>query len=116
MGHCFRRPLLRILADHLIQYKLITFFYYTALDDIKEKVTPELFTLHICMNMVGNWQCDGWWYIICEQVKLVPDVYKRQGIGFVDGVKEGYEYTPAGRVSRTIDGNGNSVQLSLIHI
>ena len=41
-------------------------------DDIKEKVTPELFTLHICMNMVGNWQCDGWWYIICEQVKLVP--------------------------------------------
>lgn len=33
-----------------------------TLDDIKEKVTPELFTLHICMNMVGNWQCDGWWY------------------------------------------------------
>ena len=32
------------------------------------------------------------------------------GIGFVDGVKEGYEYTPAGQVSRTIDGNGNSVQ------
>ena len=27
------------------------------------------------------------------------------GIGFVDGVKEGYEYTPAGQVSRTIDGN-----------
>ena len=24
-----------------------------TLDDIKEKVTPELFTLHICMNMVG---------------------------------------------------------------
>lgn len=41
-------------------------------DDIKEKVSPELFTLHICMNMVGNWQCDGWWYIFCEQVKLVP--------------------------------------------
>ena len=39
------------------------------------------------------------------------------GIGFVDGVKEGYEYTPAGQVSRTIDGNGNAVQyLSLIHI
>ena len=27
-----------------------------TLDDIKEKVTPELFTLHICINMVGNWQ------------------------------------------------------------
>ena len=38
------------------------------------------------------------------------DVYKRQGIGFADGGKEGYEYTPAGQVSRTIDGNGNSVQ------
>ena len=32
------------------------------------------------------------------------------GIGFADGVKEGYEYTPAGQVSRTIDGNGNAVQ------
>jgi len=28
----------------------------------------------------------------------------------VDGGKEGYEYTPAGQVSRTIDGNGNAVQ------
>ena len=28
----------------------------------------------------------------------------------MDGVKEGYEYTPAGQVSRTIDGNGNAVQ------
>ena len=32
------------------------------------------------------------------------------GVGFADGVKEGYEYTPAGQVSRTTDGNGNSVQ------
>lgn len=45
---------------------------FGTLDDIKDKVTPELFILHICINMVGNWQCDGWWYILCEQVKLVP--------------------------------------------
>jgi len=32
------------------------------------------------------------------------------GIGFAGGVKEGYEYTPAGQVSRATDGNGNSVQ------
>ena len=32
------------------------------------------------------------------------------GIGFADGVKEGYEYTPASQVCRTTDGNGNSVQ------
>ena len=45
---------------------------FGTLDDIKDKVTPELFILHIGINMVGNWQCDGWWYILCEQVKLVP--------------------------------------------
>ena len=32
------------------------------------------------------------------------------GIGFANGIKEGYEYTSAGQVSRTTDGNGNSVQ------
>ncbi len=31
------------------------------------------------------------------------------GIGFADGVKEGYAYTPGGQVCRTTDGNGNSV-------
>ncbi|MEK4425006.1 hypothetical protein [Solibacillus sp. FSL K6-1523] len=29
------------------------------LDTIKEKVPPELFRLHIAINMIGNWQCDG---------------------------------------------------------
>lgn len=47
-----------------------------TLEEIKEKVTPELFNLHICMNMVGNWKCDGWWYIFCEQVRLVPFIPK----------------------------------------
>ncbi len=32
------------------------------------------------------------------------------GIGFADGVKEGYAYTPGGQVCRTTDGNGNSVE------
>ena len=32
------------------------------------------------------------------------------GMEFADGVREGYEYTPAGQVSRTTDGNGSSVQ------
>jgi len=27
------------------------------------------------------------------------------GTGFSDGVKEGYEYTPARQISRTVDGN-----------
>ena len=32
------------------------------------------------------------------------------GIGFADGVKESYGYTPAGQVSSATDGNGSSVQ------
>lgn len=29
------------------------------LDAIQEKVSPELFQLHIAINSIGNWQCDG---------------------------------------------------------
>lgn len=43
-----------------------------TVEKIKEKVSPELFTLHIGMNMIGNWKCEGWWGIISEQAELVP--------------------------------------------
>lgn len=43
-----------------------------TLEEIKEKVDPDLFLLHIAMNTVGNWQCDGWWCIISEHAELVP--------------------------------------------
>ena len=43
-----------------------------TLQEIKEKVSPELFTLHIGMNMIGNWQGEGWWGVISEQAELVP--------------------------------------------
>lgn len=39
---------------------------------IKEKLNPELFLLHISINMIGNWKCEGWWGIISEQAELVP--------------------------------------------
>lgn len=42
------------------------------LDEIKETVSPDLFYLHISINMIGNWQCDGWWFLICEGADLVP--------------------------------------------
>lgn len=42
------------------------------LDDIKEKVTPELFTLHIGINMIGIWKSEGWGCIIGEQADFVP--------------------------------------------
>jgi len=42
------------------------------LDTIQEKVSRELFQLHIAINMIGNWQCDGWDSIIAYQPHLVP--------------------------------------------
>lgn len=42
------------------------------LDDIKEKVTPELFHLHIGINMIGLWKSEGWDFIIGEQADFVP--------------------------------------------
>lgn len=42
------------------------------LDDIKEKVTPELLHLHIGINMIGLWKSEGWDFIIGEQADFVP--------------------------------------------
>ncbi len=42
------------------------------LDDIKEKVTTELFHLHIGINMIGIWKSEGWDSIIAEQADFVP--------------------------------------------
>lgn len=39
---------------------------------IQETVSPELFQLHIAINMIGNWQSDGWDSIIAYQPHLVP--------------------------------------------
>lgn len=43
-----------------------------SLEEIKEKVTPDLFTIHIAINMIGNWQCDGWYGIIRNNFELIP--------------------------------------------
>lgn len=45
-----------------------------GLDTIKEKVSPELFQLHIAINTIGNWQSDGWDYIFAYQSELVPHI------------------------------------------
>lgn len=47
-----------------------------TLEKIKEEVSPELFLLHIGMNMIGNWKCEGWWGVISEQAVLVPFIPK----------------------------------------
>lgn len=43
-----------------------------SLEDIRQNTSPELFTLHIATNTIGNWKEGGWWYILCEQANLVP--------------------------------------------
>lgn len=42
------------------------------LSEIQKKVSPELFNLHVCVNMIGNWQCDGWGLMISDQAELIP--------------------------------------------
>lgn len=42
------------------------------LEEIKETVSPDLFYLHVGINMIGNWKGDGWWFLICEQADFVP--------------------------------------------
>lgn len=44
------------------------------LDDIKEKVSTELFHLHIGINMIGIWKSEGWGGILGEQADFVPDI------------------------------------------
>lgn len=42
------------------------------LDTIKKKVSPDLFTIHIAINMIGIWQGDGWYGIIGDNPTLIP--------------------------------------------
>ena len=48
-------------AEHLEEGTLVELsdklWELGTLEKIKEEVSPELFTLHIGMNMIGNWQC-----------------------------------------------------------
>lgn len=42
------------------------------LEEIKAKVNPKLFNLHIGINIVGIWKGEGWSTILGEQADLVP--------------------------------------------
>ncbi|AVQ21139.1 hypothetical protein C4N15_05585 [Fusobacterium necrophorum subsp. funduliforme] len=43
-----------------------------SLEEIKKEVSPEAFTFHIAVNMIGNWKCDGWHFIFVECNSLLP--------------------------------------------
>ncbi|MCI8408236.1 MAG: hypothetical protein HFJ09_03055 [Lachnospiraceae bacterium] len=42
------------------------------LEEIKEKISSDLFYLHVGINMIGMWKGEGWWEIIAEQADFVP--------------------------------------------
>ncbi len=42
------------------------------IEEIREQVSPETFTFHIAVNMIGNWKGDGWHFIFCEEKALLP--------------------------------------------
>jgi len=43
-----------------------------SLEDIKANVSPDLFYLHVGINIVGIWKGEGWDGIIVEQADFVP--------------------------------------------
>lgn len=45
-----------------------------TLEEIKEALSPELFTVHVGMNIIGNFQGDGWHSIFTDQSELLPYV------------------------------------------
>lgn len=42
------------------------------LQTIQKQVDPNLFLLHIGINMIGYWMGEGWWGIFCDQGELLP--------------------------------------------
>ena len=43
-----------------------------GLEEIKEKVSEELFNLYIGINIIGIWKSDGWCNILAENADFVP--------------------------------------------
>ena len=43
-----------------------------SIEKIKDEVSPETFTFHVAVNMIGNWKGDGWDYIFYEGRALLP--------------------------------------------
>lgn len=54
-----------------------------TIEEIKAKVSNEMFTFHVALNMIGNWKGDGWHYLLCEGrefLPYIPDVLDKLGL------------------------------------
>ena len=62
-----------------------------SLLDIKNLVTPQLFYLHILVNLIGNWKYEGWWFIMCEMVQFVPYIAETLSQAGAEDMKTAFE-------------------------
>lgn len=63
-----------------------------TLAEIETIVSPDLFILHIGINMIGNWKGEGWWGVISEQAELVPYISKTLDAFGLNDLKTAYEH------------------------
>lgn len=64
-----------------------------SIEEIKKKVSPETFTFHIAVNMIGNWKGDGWHFLFCEGRELLPYIPDTlNSLGLIE-IKNAFERT-----------------------
>ena len=91
------RTLCEKYSDLDVEYKFASIsddlWKLGSIDKIKDEVSPETFTFHVVVNMIGNWKGDGWDFIFYEGRALlpyIPDTLSRLELG---EIKEAFEET-----------------------
>lgn len=86
-----------------------------SLNEIKEKTDADLFLLHIGVNMIGNWKCEGWWCLICEQAELVPYIPGAlEAFGLLD-LKTAFENIIAAFPAFTVFSNSDNTYYDIVN-
>lgn len=85
------------------------------LSEIQEKVSPELFNLHVCINMIGNWQGDGWWFLIGDQAELVPFIPHTLELLELHELKAAFEHIISLFPSFTVFSNEDATYYDIIN-
>ena len=81
------RTLCEKYSDLDVEYKFASIsedlWKLGSIEKIKDEVSPETFTFHVAVNMIGNWKGDGWDYIFYEGRALlpyIPDTLSKLGL------------------------------------
>lgn len=82
---------------------------------LEVKLSPELFHLHISINMIGNWKSEGWWGIISEQAELIPYIPDALEALHLDHMKKTFEEIIAIFPSYTIFSNDEPSYCDIIN-